>query len=76
MATLADGSRLGLPELRRAEQAAYRERFGPCPRGYAKHLSEVAPDTAEDADLYFKPDLDWTELSPRLTNFSWCPREA
>jgi hypothetical protein len=62
----ADGAELSLPALRRLNNQAHRERFGPFIRGYAEHLAgKSAADTAAVA-IYYRPELDWGAFSKRL----------
>jgi hypothetical protein len=61
-----DDSSVSLPALRELNRAAYRHKYGPLLRGFHARLTALPHGATEQAAIYFRPALDWSELAPRL----------
>lgn len=75
-AYLADGTRLSIPELREHVRAQARSKLGVLSAGYHAKLERLSPTAAVGSAVYFRPTLDWKELSSRLYSGTEANRAA
>jgi hypothetical protein len=64
--TLPDGSRIGLAALRRADIEAQRAKTARIEPGFFATLQRSRPDARITAMVYFRPQVDWRDIAPRL----------